>query len=410
LLGGIIRQGLGFSIGLQAVNGLSPLLLLPISLPRLGPDAYGVYVHALVISNMLAGVLVLGFFSHLSRLFLRETAEGQESPFARLVVFQCSLSLVATLLNLFIVLLFIETHQEVYLIATISTLLSGFNVDWYYYSKLKIKVLFWRTLIARMLIIGLAAFLVVDSKDLLLFVGLVVLANSTGNMAALIWAWKTEKIVMYLPKLSDYLSARHFFGSSIIGSVQQYADQIIVGAAFSMSELAHLSLCRQVLSACAGFTQAICRVMMPLSIKNHRECPSTFFPNVMLRARIFLIGVGGVAILIACFGDPLLSALSKDRFEFGFLVMSICAVCFFITSASIYIDTQISIPALKEYVTTHANILVAMTFLLGLIFTTTLQSFDYRFALLSLFAAESIGVLAMVYFLHRLGIFKKVQI
>ena len=407
--GGLLKQGLIFSIGLQAVNGLTPLFLLPISLPRLGPDAYGVYVHAMVISNMLAGVLVLGFFAHLSRLFLYETVESQEPPFARLVVFQCTLSVVATLINILVVLLFIKIDQEVYLIAALSTLFSAFNVDWYYYSNTRIQPLFWRTLVARTMIISLAAFLVVDRKDLILFISLVVLANGAANLAGLIWAWRTEKIVMRLPKRRDYLSARHFFASSIIGSVQQYADQILVGVAFSKAELAHLSLCRQVLSACAGFTQAICRVVLPLTIKNLRDHPTTFLANVMRRARIFLLGVSGVAILIACFGGSLLNALSNDRFEFGFAVMSICAACFLATSAAVYIDTQISIPTVKEYVTTRSNIMVAMVFLSGLIVLTLVQGLDYRFALLSLFIAESFGVLTMLIFHLRLGTLQKGQ-
>lgn len=408
--GGGLKQGFVFSIGLQAVNGLSPLLLLPISLPRLGPDAYGVYVHAMVISNMLAGVLVLGFFAHLSRLFLYETVEGQESPFARLVVFQCSLSVFATLINLLVVLIFIEIDQEVYLVAALSTLFSAFNVDWYYYSNTRIQPLFWRTLVARTIIITLAALLVVDSKDLFLFTSLVVLANGAANLAGLIWAWRTEKIVMCLPKWKDYLSARHFFASSIIGSVQQYADQILVGAAFSKVELAHLSLCRQVLSACAGFTQAICRVMLPLTIKDHLESPITFLAHVTRRARIFSLAISGVAILIACFGGVLLNALSNGRFEFGFVVMGMCAACFLATSAAVYIDTQISIPTVKEYVTTRSNIVVAITFLFGLAVLALVPGLDYRFALLSLFAAESIGVIAMLVFHLRLGTLQKRQI
>lgn len=154
----MLKQGLVFSIGLQAVNGLSPLLLLPIILPRLGPNAYGVYVHAMAISNMLSGMLVLGFAAYLSRLFLYETGNGQDSPFARLVAFQGILAIVATLLNLLVVLLFIKTNREVYLVATLSTLFAALNVDWYYYSRTYIQPLFWRTLLARTAIISLATF------------------------------------------------------------------------------------------------------------------------------------------------------------------------------------------------------------------------------------------------------------
>lgn len=406
----MLKRGLVFSIGLQAVNGLSPLLLLPISLRRLGPDAYGEYVHAMVISNMLVGVLVLGFAAHLSRIFLREAGEGQESPFARLVLFQGILAVAATVLNILVVMVFIEAGRQVYLLAALSTLFAAFNVDWYYYSRTRIQPLFWRTLIARTVIIGLAAFLVVDSHDLFLFTSLTVLATGAANLAGLAWAWRSERSVMRIPKREDFFSARYFFASGIIGSVQQFADQILVGVIFSKADLAHLSLCRQVLSACAGFTQAVCRVILPRSIKDLLDSPATFLARVMHRARLFAIGVGCVAILIAGVAGPVLNELSHGRFDFGFAVMGICAACFLTTSAAVYIDTQISIPSGKEHVTTSSNVIVATTFLIGLVAMILVPGLDYRVALLSLFVAESLGIVAMLSFHFRLGSFSKVGV
>lgn len=403
----MLKRGLAFSIGLQAINGLSPLLLLPISLRRLGPDAYGVYVHALAISNLLAGVLVVGFAAHLSRTYLREISEGGILPFARLVAFQAMLALFASVANVVVVALFIHVDRAVYLLAILNTLFAAFNVDWYYYSRTHIEPLFWRTLVARAVIISLAAILVVDEKDLLLFTALTVVATGLANFAGFAWAWRSEKIVLRFPLREDFTSARYFFASGVIGSIQQYADQILVGAIFSKADLAHLSLCRQVVSACSGFTQAVCRVLLPRSIKELLESPGTHLTQIMRRGRVFTVGAIAVALLIATVAGPLLETLSGNKFHFASTVMLLSAACFLATSAAVYVDTQLSVPAGKEHVTTKSNVLVAATFLLGLTTMTLIPGLHYSFALLSLVLAESIGVAAMLYLHSRIGTFQK---
>jgi len=386
--------------------------MLPIVLRSLGPNAYGSYAHALALSGLLTGLFVTGFANHHTRDYVRSKltpdVPGQVPPFFRLFLFQLIGAMVAGFANIAAgFLLASGTQRTLYLIAAVGTLLSCLNVDWVFYARNDIGPLFWRTLIVRIGVIALAALLLRSSDDLLIYAVLIQAANVLSSLIGFILASRQEERIWISPKKIDFINSRYFFASNVIGSIQQYADQIVVGIVFSKADLAYLSLCRQVLSAAVGVSTAACRALMPYSVRAAQNARRlTAHVRQIARPYVLITVLTGVGM--GTLGAPIMQWLAGSRFHFPNWLFPVCGACFVATAIAVFIDTQISIPINKEVVTTRSNVAVALLILIGLVGLWKFPTVGYVGALWALFIAESVGVFFMLIIHKKIGTFREI--
>jgi len=349
------------------------------------------------LSAWLTGIFVIGFAHYCTREYIRSSVKSPgNSIIFKLFIFQLVGAALAFGLNL-IAIFFISPKEFflVYLICSIGTLGAALNLDWVIYSKGNISFIFWRLLIIRTTIIFLIVVLIHSSHDLMIFVLISTAGNIASNLVSFIWIIKKEKIIWKLPIAEDFYNARHFFASNLIGSMQQYFDQVIAGVFLPMADVAYLAICRQLISFANGIMIGIGKLMMSYSV--HETLKNSNF-NVYIKkiAKPYLAMSICVGLGICALGRLVTQWLTGNNFIFEWWVFWVCGACFFATSVAVFIDMQISIPLGREKLTTYANVIVTVFLGLGLFYISLHPIIGYGGILIALFIAESLGALFMI--------------
>lgn len=400
-------KNINYSILLSLIGISAPLITLPIALHALGPNQYGTYAHAAVISNWLIAI----FVNSLNAFQSREYALKTESPyqdkhrtFVKLFSLQFLLAVAATLIHLLVILALSESKSlHIYMTFTIATIFSAFNVDWYFYCKNKLKTLFWRTLFIRLISIALILTLIKTPNDTFLYCSIIVGASAISNLASFLYVTKTNPPTITLDITHEIKSAKHFFANAGVGSIYQFADQFMLGLLSSKADVAYLSLCKQILSALNVLPSAVCRALMPLSTVTAKSFEFSNYINKL----IIKLGISAllIATIFSLAGPYPTRLLAGENYHFPSFVFPILGGCFLVIALNVFIDTQISIPMELEYITTRANFAAAIA-MPGAIFIL-LPYYGYIGALLALLIGESSGLFTMIWCHRKFGLYKK---
>jgi PST family polysaccharide transporter len=401
-------KNVSYSVLLNLLAALTPLVTVPVVLRGLGPEQYGTYAHAAVISNWIIAVFVSSLSNYCIREYVlrSETAKDRQTTFGRLIVLQAVMSAVGAILHVVVVLLLPRGgDNDVYWVFVILTVLSFLNVDWYFYAKGRVALLFWRTLIVRMVAIGMIIISVRNPDDLIIyciiFAGSTIVANLTGFFMSV----RDEKPA-FCWRISDELrNARFFFANATLGSVSLYADQFLLGIVGTATDVAYLSICRQMLSATVNFPVAACRSLLAKSTAvvgsaGHRQYIEALFKK-------YGLGVSIAAILLSVFGSSAVALLAGTKYSISSGVFIICGAAFAVTAANVFVDTQLSVAMKIEKITTAGYAATAVVLLVALF--VLLPAYRYTGALMALFIGESVGLIVVLMAHMRHGFFHAVR-
>jgi len=385
---------LSYSLLINILSVLTPIITLPIVLRSLGPESYGHYAHSIVFSNWSIAVFVASLSAFCTREYIRKVSGATDAasaplPFSQLVGLQLVMSLIGTAIHC--VVLFVVIQGEVppvYWVAVLATGLSFLNVDWYFFAIGATKILFWRTLFIRIFSVAAIVVLVDDQNDVILYALIVVGSTVMANLTGFLFACRSEGFSLDVRGLRHLKRAKHFLSSAGIGSVYQFADQFLLGLLPDKSGVAYLSLCKQILNALNIFSISICRVLMPISTAKLAGAGYLRFVKKSLMR--YLTALLIVAVVFSLVGQDALGWVAGSQYHFARAVFVVCAACFVVTGLNVFIDTQISIPMRLERFTMIANLFVGATNAAGLVLLV--PSMGYVGALCALLLGEVVGL------------------
>lgn len=402
-------KNVSYSLLLNLLAALTPLITVPVVLRGLGPAQYGTYAHAAVISNWIIAVLVASLSNYCLREYVQRKDGGQEETakaFGELIFLQIAMSIVAVFFHALILMIFSpEQNFFAYYVFVPLTALAFLNVDWYFYAKNQVNLLFWRTFAVRITAVVAIAITVRDPDDLvlycLIFAGSTIIANLIGFLIAV----RQEKKILAGSLAQQVKKAKLFFANAGLGSISLYADQFLLGLVGSSSDVAYLSICRQVLSAAVNFPVAACRAVLPTSTVASRTADHWNHIQNLFRKYISIVLVAGA--MLAIFGSSAIEIIAGDRYHIPNDVFWICGGCFVITALNVFIDTQLSVAMNLERITTVGYAATGLILLVAL--AILLPSFRYTGALASLFAGELMGLLVVIFCHYKYGFFASVR-
>lgn len=393
------KTNISYSILLNLLNAFLPMLSIPLITRAIGLENYGHYVSAALITNILVAIFCNGLFSYYTRLYLSD-----ESKIGKAFSIQVMLMLCTSILHLFILSLIGSYTDISFIIFLIVTVSNVFNVEWYFYCKGLLKVLFFRTLFIKVLSLLVIYCLSLNTRELKYFVMVSGFSLILSNLVGFIYVVVNEKITkVRVPAREILVEIKYFISNASLGAIYQYFDQVVVSIIASKEQLALLNLYKQLINGVCSFPGVITRVIMK---DTQKAIHTGDYLNYIKRTAIkflVLISLGCVALYIII--NPIASYLSKAPIEMVNITSLLSVIIVFSVSAAAFIDTQISVLMHKEKITTYSNLCVAI-FTLILVYPLV-SHYGFNGGLLSLAIGESIGVFIMLCLHIKTGTFKR---
>lgn len=400
-----------YSLLVNFVNAFFPLLTVPLVLRAMDAQTYGDYVIVNVIYQIVNSIFVLSLIQYFIREYTKNTTQGVsgDEVTSSIISFQIFLAIIS--ISIYIVASVIlnlinVVNISIALVFLLPILASSLNVEWYFYAVMDYKVIFYRTLLVKSLLL-LAVFILVKSpSDLLLYSFIMAISYALTYLSGFLYVGTLSllKKLMFTYVSGHLVRSKIFFANSLIGVGYQYVDQVMVAIFLSKPELASLNILKQVLVMANMVPSTICRYWLPSAIANFSTGKNKEYHRKNIK--IYLTILFSIVVGYFVFGLDFLKLLATSKYGFTQIDIYICAACTVITSIAVYIDTQTSIPLELEKITTGSNISVLI--IVCLLFYPLALCFGYRGPLLSLMIGEFSGVLIMLYlhkFFYKTGVY-----
>lgn len=384
----------------QGIIAAFPFFMLPLLLERIGLEAYGNYVHAMIVANIIFAIFSNSFNGFYSRIYSESYKnDNNRDAFSTIAVLQIFFCIIG--LAIYTCILIAFNLESIYTIGYFLIIACAFNFEWYFYFENKVKHVFFRMILSRVLILTSTLFFVKNKDDVELYFLIYSLFSFFYFVMGFFYIFKKEEIVFQAVNFKKIFETRFFFFSGVIGALQSQGDQLVIGFIFSKDSLAYLSIIRQIISACCSFTGAVCRVLLPISLSIYQEAltmHARFFKKSILLF-LFIILIFSIGFFI--FGNYVVGFLSKELLFLSDGEIFLCIYSVAITSLAMLLDTFLSITKKKEWITLISNIFVGPLFVgMTIIIASGEYIFlglkNYSMPILILALAETVGVIIVV--------------
>lgn len=392
-----INKQLSYSLLYNIVNALFPLVTLPVVFRALSPDLYG----GVVFSNIIYQSLFALFFTSLTSYSIREYKRNKSETTEQIYTLQLVFSLIAIISYIIIsqaIELVFGKENNYQIIFCVSLFFCAFYSDWVMYSEQDYKQLFFRTITVKGVLLLLVFLLVKGNKDVYIYSCLLCLSYVSNNIISLYCSIRslnnTYKIKLSLV-LSSVKKVKYFMGSASVGLTYQYLDQILISIILNNTSLAYLNILKQIVAMLGMVTSTVCRFSQPqASIVYLKSVAIRKFHTVNMLKYLAVVLLISLSFLV--FGQYFLELFVGDKFIINYASVVICSLLFIISSISVYIDTQHSVPSGFEKVTLYGNLVVMFTYI-PLMYVVA-PKYNYNGVLFSLFIAELLSVFFILNF------------
>lgn len=393
------NKNLSYSLLLNVVNAFFPMFSIPLITVSVGLSSYGHYVYAGLITNILIAIFSNGLFSYYLRAYLSD-----HETLGEIIGVQFLFILFAFIIQLIFIFAMNVYNDPIFIIFLVVTLSHCICVEWYFYGKGELSILFYRTLSIK--ILSLIAIYVLSNitSNIIYFAlvsaGALIASNITGYLLLI----KDERIIIKISSPKKNLSnGKYFISNAALGSIYQYLDQVIISIVASRQDLAFLNLYKQLINGVNSFPGIINRVLMKDSQKEYEKENFKAHVTRLFSRYFFITATGCIGLFFTI--NMVAEYLARVAIPTINLTSFISSFLVFAVAMAVFIDTQISVITHKEKITTYANLGVATTTLLLMI--PLVQRFNFNGGLLSLAIGETVGVAIMIFLHIKSGTFKQ---
>ncbi len=231
------------------------LLIYPYVISKIGVEQYGVYVFAFSIVTVFTVFIAFGF----DLPALKEVSENRNDIQKKQLIFSKVFFakiylLIFSTIVFYIVSLFlsgtIEQHQDILWIVYLQVLSSLFLPVWYYQAIQRMKVMVIFQCLLKILCLPFIYFLVKEKNDLNAFAWIMSLEVLLSALVAFFALIKVEKIKLQFQSPSAVQpllkESTPFFLTNIIATIKDQGVVWILGAFFSMREVAIYDLAQKI--------------------------------------------------------------------------------------------------------------------------------------------------------------------
>ncbi len=263
-----LKQNLFYNITLQLFNVLLPLLTIPYISRILGVENNGIYAYTYSIVNYFVLFAMLGINNYGNRRIakVQRSKARLATEFLSIYTVQAILSVVAISVYLLYCLLLAE-YRAISLVETIFLISVLFDVSWLYFGLEKFKKTTTRSIVVKIISFGLILALVHSADDLNIYT--LIMASSTLISQLILWANIPKYVNLKLANINLRKIFSHFKGIIILFvpvisySIYRIMDKIMLGAMYSVDEVAFYEYAEKIINLPVGIITAVGTVMMP---------------------------------------------------------------------------------------------------------------------------------------------------
>lgn len=380
-----------------------PLIISPYISRVLGINNIGGLNFSLAFVNLFIVLSSLGLTSYGMREIsrVRGIEELKEKKFIELLkIHVLSIAIFSTI---YICVIFFNerfySHIEILIIYLLNLVTCFGALDWYFQGIEEFRYISRRNLIIKLLTLVLIFTLINSTEDYLKYVWIIVGSNVLVNLTNL---FNCKKILRNFNKYpidwTHFFRIKIFYLQIILGSVYTFLDKIILGLNYSSEQVALYTRAYQlvgiIITIIVSFVRTISPRLSNLYLEDRKKYIELLRTSFSITTFLTLPLISGCII----YSKNLMFILGGDPFIIGYKILSCLSLLIILTTYSVFINTQISIPSNNEKNTLISNLLVAIT-MLSLSFT--FLKYGAIGISLALVISELVGLITQIYLTRK---------
>lgn len=262
-----IKKNFIYNLIFTSINLIFPLITAPYLSSVLGATNIGKVNYA---TSLINWFIIFSSFG-IPRYGVREIARNRDDrkklsmAFWNLIIIQCIVTIIITLLYIIMILNLNKFRSEInlYLLMTIILFLNLFTIDWFYQGIEEYGYITVRNMIFKIISICLIFLMIKNKSDYILYAIINIFALTFNNILNCIHARKYIYKKIYSIKILYYIKElRVYFFTTLVISIYTSLDQVMVGN-YSERDLAYYVRSKTIQSVGMNITNSLVTVFVP---------------------------------------------------------------------------------------------------------------------------------------------------
>lgn len=322
---------------IQTVNLVSPLVILPFLILKLGINGYGAIAFAQAVAFYVSTMINFGFnvsgTKKISELRHNKKLIDQIASSIFIIKLSFYLIILALVYGFYLVMGNVFVNKTLFyliLLYTVSTFYDVFFPVWYFLGKEKMKIITITNISSKMIFCMAIFIFIKNQSNILLVPTLFIISNLIAICIPLFLLFKREHFRLMIPKwqflLSTIKDGSIFFISDFIAMLKDRTNILIVGGFLSMSSVAYFDIIQKIIGFIRSIFNNFNNAFFPLIVrtKKEKDVRIGIWGSFYIGLLIYLVTVTMSSFLI--------NLLSKGMIENDIIIFSISAL-FIITAA-----------------------------------------------------------------------------
>lgn len=399
-----IKKNYFYNLLLLIFNTSFPLITAPYVSRILGANNLGIVNYSYSIISMFVVLAGFGLPIYGIRGVARTRKDKEELSILVSNIF--ILLIIFTVVCTFFYLIFVysisdDSLKKALLVMIIYLISIPISFEWFFIGIEQFRYITIRSVIIKALAFIAMLLFVREKEDYLIYAFILAFFQSITFLINFIqskkyWHFNSKKIkLLNLGKESSV-----FFITLLISSTFTIFDKVLVGSLTDNISMALYFRNRQITMMLVGVSTSLVKVLSPrLSSLIHEKNNSNYSELLNSSYQVFLLISIPLVFGISVVGKDILFLFGGKEFMPGSVSFVILGFWTVSAGINVFIDNQISIPNGKEYYTTIASLCIAAIMIVLNIFLT--PKYGINGASLSLFIAETCGVIVNILFIYR---------
>lgn len=333
----------------------------------------------------------------------RESREKLEEILSKYLILNIAGVLVFTVLYFNIIFFYLKKNMEMYIILYLNILMSPFLIEWFYIGLEQYKYITKRSIFVKLSSFIFMIIFIKKEEDIYLYLMFLVLGSSLNGI------FNIYKAKNYIKKvkinfINELLKLKYFYLQIVIGIFYNGCEQIILGLNSTSIQVAYYSRSKQLLGIPSMIILSLTRTLLPSinnKVNNKKEYKDLFKLSFSYMCLLMFPCISGILIL----SDNILYIIGGEKFIPAKNILKISTLLLSVSSMSVFLDTNISVPNKKEKNTLYGNVgVMIITIILSILLSS---KYGGEGTALSVVIGEMIGVLIQFIFIKKQGILVK---
>lgn len=355
-----LKKNLFYNITYQLFNIALPLITVPYISRTLGVESNGIYSYTYSIVNYFMIFAMLGISNYGNRRIAkkRDNKKYLSSEFISIYIVQAALSTLS-IFTYILYSIFIAEYKTISFIEILFLLSTLLDISWLYFGLEDFKTTVLRNGIIKALSVILILIFIHNSNDTNTYT--IIMSASTLLSQIILWIGVKKHIDISFTEITLRKVTSHFKGIIILFipvisySVYKIMDKIMLGAMYSIDEVAFYEYAEKVINIPIGIVTAIGTVMLPkasnlIEKQNKQQAQKYLYKSLEIVCFMSIPCCLGLIVV----ANSLSTLFLGEEYARTGIIMQFLAITFLFTAWANIIRTQWLIPNEKDsiYVTT----------------------------------------------------------